>query len=64
MGVALQPAETDSPLIVDSVSAFAATDQLLPPISRWNPQIFDRLSSIQHRQLSESHLLNIPGEPP
>ena len=66
MRIGVSPPEADTPLVVDSnaVLTFPVSCQSFQSIAGRNSQIIDRLSSIQHRQLSERRLLYVLAKPP
>ena len=53
--VAVLPAETDSPLLVDSYAVLPApiVRELLEAVRRRNPQVFERIGSVQDKELSQ-----------
>jgi hypothetical protein len=57
--IALLPAETDSPLIIDANTILTApiSGESLQSSSRWDPQISQRIRRIQDQKLSQSHTL-------
>jgi len=58
--VAAAPAKTDTPLAIDSdaVLAFPIAFECFQPIARWNEQILQANSCVQHAQLRQGDLLN------
>lgn len=64
--VTVMPFETDAPLIIDAdaVSARAVASEHLKMIGGRHTQILQRDGTIEHTQLSESHLLNVVGQLP
>jgi len=65
VGVALLPAETDTPLLVypDTVLALALTLEGLEAIGGRHPEVLKVLGPIEHPELSESATLDVRGEP-
>lgn len=58
--IAVLPAETDSPLIIDSntVLTVPISSEFFQSISRWDPQISKCIRRIQDQKLSQSQTLN------
>jgi hypothetical protein len=61
MGATIAPDKTDPPLIIDpdTVLSFSISRKSFQPVPRWNPEIFDICTSVQHSQLPERRLLNV-----
>lgn len=61
VGVAVPPAKTHSPLVVDSnaVLAFTAALEFLESVSWRDPKVTDRFSSIDYHQLPVGNALHI-----
>jgi hypothetical protein len=66
MCAAIAPNEAYPPLIIDpyAVLSFSVSGQGFQPIPRWNAEIFDVRTAVQHPQLPEGRLLNISRQPP
>ena len=64
--VAIMPAETDSPLVVDAdaVLTLPAACQFLESIAWRDSQILDCVGRIKHRQFSKGRSLHISAEFP
>ena len=62
--IAVIPAKTNSPLVIDSnaVLAFPIANQFLKTIRWWNTKVFQGISSIEHHELSQCRSLDIPRE--
>jgi len=60
------PQKTETPLIVypNAVMIFPVPLQVFQSIGRRNPQVVERLSFIQHKELPENSLLDISGKFP
>jgi hypothetical protein len=58
--IAVLPAETDSPLIIDSNSILTPpiSGESFQSISRWDPQISNGIRCIQDQKLSQSYTPN------
>ena len=54
------PNKTDSPLIIDSNTVLPATiaSQFFQAIGRWNSQVIDYLSCVDHSEFAPSALLD------
>jgi len=65
VGVGADPAETDSPLIVNAnaVLTCSITLQLFEPVAGWNAQVFQTLGGIQHSKFAKHEVLEIRREP-
>jgi hypothetical protein len=63
-GVTAAPDEADPPLAIDSDAVLPRPIpfQLLEPIGRRDPQVFDPLGSVEHSQLPETDPLNVRPE--
>ena len=61
VGMAALEAEAYGPLIVDADAPLSGSVafQLLQPVIRWNTQIFQLFRPVEHRQLTQSHDLDI-----
>ena len=61
VGVPARPAEADSPLVVDSDAVLTAASafQAFQAVRRWDPQVGQITSIVQHSQLPSCYRLNI-----
>lgn len=61
VSVAVNPHETDAPLIIDpdAVLVPPISTEPLKPVPRWVPQIADSMSIVQHAELSQRDVLNV-----
>ncbi|OIP90209.1 MAG: hypothetical protein AUK24_04880 [Syntrophaceae bacterium CG2_30_49_12] len=61
VGMAALEAEAYAPLIVNADAPLPdpVALQLLQPIIRWNTQVFQLFRTVEHRQLAQSHDLDI-----
>lgn len=64
-GVAVFPAKTDPPLIIDANAMLAGpiAFELLQPVARWNPEILESLGSIDEPQLAKHRPVQLGREP-
>jgi hypothetical protein len=64
VGVTTSPSEADPPLVVDpdAVLALPITPQQLQPVARWDPQVVQPVSSVQHPELPQGHSLYVNPE--
>lgn len=62
IGVALLPAKADAPLRVDAyaVLALPVTMQLFQPVPRRHAQRIDIVGCIEHVQLAQGNMLDVP----
>jgi hypothetical protein len=66
MGVTLMPAETNTPLVVDTDAVLTppVTFQTLQPIPRWRQQVAQILGFRQVTQFTPGGSLNVRRQPP
>ena len=61
IGVAVLPFETDTPSVVDAnaILPHSISAQFFKSIRRWNAQIIQGYSTVEHTQFAQGDLLNI-----
>jgi hypothetical protein len=62
VSVAIEPFETDTPLVVDPDAVLAGSIGL-QPVPGWKPEVDKTLGVVQHPQFPACHILNIAGQP-